>query len=154
MEVFKKNGTKERLFEMMKNVNKGLIKEDFDYASAERDVQGQQDLDQHQQDNDTSKELSILLKTSPEEFKNKISSMSYIPAFIKRGGMMDADLNPIGLGFRDLESAGLISTTETMTGLDSNSDGETEVSNMTALSEIPIYGVDTGKYYKKGETIQ
>ncbi len=154
MEIFKKNGTKERLFEMMKNVNKNLIKEAFDYNGAELQNQGQQDLDQHQQDNDTSKDLATMLKTSPEEFKNKIQTMSYIPAFIQTGGMMDSDLNPIGLGFRDLESAGLISVASNMTGLDTNNDGESEVSNMTVLSEIPIYGIDTGKYYKKGETIQ
>lgn len=30
MEVYKKYGSKERLFEMMKNVNKNLVKESFD----------------------------------------------------------------------------------------------------------------------------
>lgn len=46
MRVYKQNGTKERLFEMMTNVNKGLIKEGagFDYHDAEMDHLGQQDL--------------------------------------------------------------------------------------------------------------
>lgn len=51
MRVFKQYGTKERLFEMMKNVNKDLIKEDFDFNDAERDHLGQQDMEADQQQN-------------------------------------------------------------------------------------------------------
>lgn len=51
MEFFKQYGSKERLFEMMTNVNKGIIKEDFDYNDAERDHLGQQDLADDQAQN-------------------------------------------------------------------------------------------------------
>lgn len=44
MRVHKQPGTKERLFEMMANVNKSLLKEDFDFHGAEMDHLGQQDL--------------------------------------------------------------------------------------------------------------
>lgn len=44
MRVYKQHGTKERLFEMMKNVSKSILKEDFDYHDAEMDHLGQQDL--------------------------------------------------------------------------------------------------------------
>lgn len=51
MKFFKQYGSKERLFEMMINVNKGIIKEHFDYNDAERDQMGQQDLADDQAQN-------------------------------------------------------------------------------------------------------
>lgn len=59
MKFFKQYGSKERLFEMMKNVNKGLLKEDFNYNDAERDQQGQQDMTADQ-------------ATNPENWNNTV----------------------------------------------------------------------------------
>lgn len=45
MKINKPYGSKERLFEMMNGVNKGLLKEDFDYHAAEMDHLNDQDLE-------------------------------------------------------------------------------------------------------------
>jgi hypothetical protein len=149
MEVFKKHGTKERLFEMMKNVNKRLLKEDFDYHGAEMNHLGQQDLDAHQQE-ELSKELATLLKNSPDQFKERISTLENIPAYVHTGGMSDGAGNPLALGFRDLEAAGLANVGMDMP-LDSN--GEIETGSAVSTSDIPIYGIDTQKIYQKGQTL-
>lgn len=149
MRVYKQHGTKERLFEMMANVNKGLIKEDFDYHAAEMDHLGQQDLNDQQQE-ELSKELAMMLKNTPDQFKQKIATLQQIPVLVRTGGASDGTGNPIALGFRDLEDAGL-ATVGSVAPLDST--GEFETGDATSTSDIPIYGMDTKKLYQKGDVL-
>jgi hypothetical protein len=177
MEVYKKHGTKERLFEMMNNVNKKIlkehinmdepskrdfddkeqvsVKEDFNYNDAERDQQGQQDMQQHEQDKETSRELASILHNDPKQFGWTIlnKDLQYIPAYVKTGGL-GMHGTPDGLGFRDLEKAGMIVVAENMPGWGGEDDGDTEITSMTVTSDLPIYGIDTGKTYKKGDRIE
>jgi len=159
MRVYKQNGTKGRLFEMMSNVNKGLINEDFNYHDAEMDHLGQQDLqaDQEEQsgrsdDADVSKTLAQILKNNRNGLRRQLLLAKEmgraIPAYVQSGSVQDAQNNPLGLGFRDLENAGLVTVTN------SNDMEHTDtLPQIVVTGDNDIYGIDTKKTYKKGDRI-
>lgn len=142
---------KERLFEMMKNVNRHILKEDFDFNDAERDHLGQQDLNDSQQE-DLSKELASLLKNTPDQFNQKIATIDIIPAMVHSGSVVDGMGNPQYLGFRDLEKAGLVNINNDINDGGGEDDGQEELS-IISTSDKPIYGIDTKRTYKIGERI-
>lgn len=72
MEIYKKPGTKERLFEMMNNVNKKILKEDFDYNDAEKEHLGKEDLTADQEQNPEYHDNSpIMDEPSKRDFDDK-----------------------------------------------------------------------------------
>lgn len=104
MEVFKKHGTKERLFEMMKNVNKGLIKEDFDYNAAEKEHLGQQDLAadqaQHPEDHNNlppANEPAAPVKENQAQFELDLATKMYNGLLSDKAYMPTNDLDRLAL---------------------------------------------------------
>jgi len=80
MKYFKSYGSKERLFEMMANVNKGRLKEEFDYHGAEMDHLGQQDLEDQQ-----AQDLAATDNVSPDN--------QYLYKMLTTVGLTDQDIN-------------------------------------------------------------